>query len=233
MTDPMDHLATSLTWQEARTSGDAVGAALPVGAEGAAWLASVAGPGREVVYSGAGSSYYLAQAAAAAHRAVTGWPAIAVPPSELLLRPTTALGEAVPEDRPLVAISRSGSTSEVVELVDRSAAEGRPTIGITCRGDAPLAVRVDRAWVSPAGDEKAIVMTRSFTSMLALALRATAGAAAAGGSAKASRIAADLDGLPGLWSSTVPVVERALELATRSWLRIAVLGGGAAFGLAN
>jgi len=233
MTDPVDRLATSLTWQEARTSRDAVAAALPVGREGAAWLASVSGPGRETVYSGAGSSYYLAQTAAATHRAVTGWPAVAVPPSELLLRPASAIGRAVPEDRPLVVISRSGATSEIVRLVERSATEGRPTIGITCRGDAPMAVQADRAWISPAGDEKAIVMTRSFTSMLALILRAIAGAAATGGSDDGGRIAADLERLPGLWSSTDAVVERALELATHRWLRIVVLGGGAGLGLAN
>ena len=238
MTDLHDRLSKSVTWQEARTSASAVDAALPVGRDGGGWLASMAGDRREVIYSGAGSSYYLAMTAASAHRTVTGLPALAVPPSELLLRPTAALGRAAPGERPIVAISRSGSTSEIVNLVEMGAAQGRRTIGITCRADAPLALRADRALVSPGGDESAIVMTRSFTSMLVLALRAIAGSAvelapSADIAAAASRTAADLDRLPGIWPSTASVVERALELAAQPWLRIVVLGGGASLGLAQ
>lgn len=238
MTDLHDRLSKSVTWLEARTSDSAVEAALPVGRNAAEWLASMAGDHSEVIYSGAGSSYYLAMTVASAHRTVTGLPALAVPPSELLLRPTSAVGRDVPGERPIVAISRSGSTSEIVDLIERSSAQGRGTIGITCRANAPLALRADRAWVSPGGDEKAIVMTRSFTSMLVLALRAIAGAAVeravtADIAAVAARTAADLDSLPGIWSSTDPLVERALDLADQPWLRIVILGGGASLGLAQ
>ena len=233
MIDSPDRLRASLTWQEASTSGDAVLASLAVGRDGAGWFGSLAGPNVQVVYSGAGSSYYLALAAASAHRTLLGRPATAIPPSELLIRPEAALGRARPEDRPIIAISRSGSTSEIVRLVERSVSEGRRTTGITCRADSPLATLADRTLVSPAGDERAIVMTRSFTSMLALVLRAIAGAAAAGGVAGADRVSAALEDLPTHWASTRPAVERGFELAAQSWLRIVVLGGGAAFGLAN
>lgn len=233
MPDPTDRLTASLTWQEANTSEAAVRAAVPVGRDGARWLASLAGQDAAVVFSGAGSSYYLALAAASAHRSLLGRPATAVPPSELLIRPGSVLGRSRPQDRPIVAISRSGSTSEIVRLVERSAADGRRTIGITCRADSPLAALADRTLVSPAGDERSIVMTRSFTSMLALLLRAIAGAAAAEGIAGADRVSADLDDLPARWASARPAVEHGLALAARSWSRIVVLGGGAAFGLAN
>jgi len=238
MTELHDRLSKSVTWQEARTSASAVAAALPVGRNAAGWLASMAGDRREVIYSGAGSSYYLAMTVASTHRTVTSLPALAVPPSELLLRPASVLGHAVPGERLIVAISRSGSTSEIVDLIESSSAQGGTTIGITCRHDSPLALRADRAWVSPGGNEKAIVMTRSFTSMLVLALRAIAGAAvdlsATADAAEASvRTAADLDGLPGIWSSTDPLVERALDLAAQPWLRIVVLGGGASLGVAQ
>ena len=49
-------------------------------------------------------------------------------------------------------------------------AAGHPTIAVTCRGGSPLASLADVTLVSPAGDEAAIVMTRSFASMLALLL---------------------------------------------------------------
>ena len=238
MTNLRDRISNSVTWREARTSAAAVEAALPVGLEAAHWLASIAADGREVIYSGAGSSYYLAMTVASAHRTVTGLRALAVPPSELLLRPTSAVGRDRPGERPIVAISRSGSTSEIVELIDRSEALGRRTGGITCRADAPLGLRADPAWVSPLGDETAIVMTRSFTSMLTLGLRAIAGAAVelgvtADGVAAAARTAADLDRLPETWTITEPHVEWAIDLAAQPWLRIVVLGGGPSFGLAQ
>ena len=233
MTDLHDRLSQSVTWQEARTSGSAVDAALPVGREAGRWLASLARDSREIIFSGAGSSYYLAMTVASAHRTVTGLPALAVPPSELLLRPASAIGRDVPTE-----ISRSGSTSEIVDLIERSSQQGRATIGITCRADAPLALRAGRAWVSPGGDEKAVVMTRSFASMLALALRAIAGAAvelaaSADVVAAAARIGADLEGLPRAWSSAEPLITQALELAAQPWIRVVVLGGGPALGLAQ
>lgn len=228
-----DRVAETLTWQESATSGEAVRAALAVGRDGADWFRSLAGSDRQVVFSGAGSSYYLALTAASAYRSVLGSPAIAFPPSELLIRPRSAQGDSAAEDGPLVAISRSGSTSEIVRLVEAASRHGRGTTAITCRADSPLADLADRALVSPAGDERAIVMTRSFTSMLALLLRAISGAAADEGIAGGQGIARDLDALPGRWESTNLAVAQALELAARHWLRIVVLGGGAAFGIAN
>jgi len=115
-----------------RPHGEAVRASVPVGRAAAAWLGSLATPDAEVVYTGAGSSYYLAIAAAAAHRALIGRPAIAVPTSELLIRPGSVLGRVSPANRPIVAFSRSGSTTEVVRLIERAVADGRRTIGITC-----------------------------------------------------------------------------------------------------
>ena len=79
----------------------------------------------QVVYAGAGSSYYLAQAAAWAHRELLGTAATAAPLSELILRPTGVIGAGPAASRPLVVISRSGSTSEAVAV-----AEGGPPPGI-------------------------------------------------------------------------------------------------------
>ena len=102
-------------------------------------------------------------------------PVIAVPLSELILRPEGVLVAATGADaaagrEPVVIISRSGSTSEAVSVAERMRAAGHPTIAVTCRGGSPLASLADATLVSPAGDEAAIVMTRSFASMLALLL---------------------------------------------------------------
>ena len=87
---------------------------------------------------------------------------VATPSSELLLRPSGVLGRGAARRQPVVVVSRSGSTSEAVQVVEGMGAAGHPTIAVTCRADSPLAALADRVLLSPAGDEQAIVMTRSF-----------------------------------------------------------------------
>src|SRR5512136_52046 len=65
--------------------------------------------GAELLFIGCGSSYYIAQAAAASWVRLTGRRARAIPASELLLFPTLAL--ASPGPCQPVLISRSGHTS--------------------------------------------------------------------------------------------------------------------------
>ena len=167
-----------LTWRESSTSGVAIAAAIAA-ADGAPTAArDVLAAAERIVVTGAGSSYYLAQAAAAAARAAMHRPVFAAPLSELILRPdgvlVTAAGRGAAAREPVVIISRSGSTSEAVDVAERMRAAGHPTVAVTCRGDSPLARTADVALVSPDGDEAAIVMTRSFASMLALLLRLVA-----------------------------------------------------------
>ena len=151
-----------------------------------------------VIVTGAGSSYYLAQVTAAVGREMTGridrrdTPVGADPP-----RRPGVLGTGLAGRQPVIVISRSGSTSEAVEVAERVAAAGHLTIAVTCRANSPLAARAHRVLVSPAGDEQAIVMTRSFASMLALLLRLVAGVATD------RSLADDLDRLPERWPEAV------------------------------
>jgi glucosamine--fructose-6-phosphate aminotransferase (isomerizing) len=222
MNESEGRVAATLTWQEARTGATAVATALEAARRAPDAAIAILHHGEEVVITGAGSSLYLAQAIAWTFREATGRPAIAVPLSELLLRREGILGAGPGEHRPIVVISRSGSTTEAVAVAERAAAERSPMLAITCRGDSPLARATTLALVSTDGDEAAVVMTRSFTSMLALGLRLVARASGY------ERLAADLDILPARWPETAPVIETALELATRPWSRIVILGGGAA-----
>jgi len=125
-----------------------------------------------ILVVGCGSTHYLAQAAATGitHRARV--PARACPSSELWLFP-----EAVANDRTLlVAVSRSGATTETLYAADRfREREAKPVLAITCYPESPLAQRADLTLVAPDGQEQSIAQTRSFTSMLLLtqALSAT------------------------------------------------------------
>jgi glucosamine--fructose-6-phosphate aminotransferase (isomerizing) len=227
-----------LTWRESSTSGVAIEAAIEAVAKAPAGARELLLASERVVVTGAGSSYYLAQVVAAAMRARLDRSVIAAPLSELILRPTGVLvagrgsGHAAagagldPGHEPVIVISRSGSTSEAVTVAERMRVAGHPTIAITCRPGSPLAALADVTLVSPAGDEAAIVMTRSFASMLALLLRLVADVAGEAG------LVADFDRAGERWPEAVAAADIGRHLGRSDWSRIVVLGGGPAFGIA-
>ena len=228
----MPTLESRLVWQESLTSGDAIAAALDAARTDEARPAASKAMGvirasRRLVLTGAGSSYYLAQAAAAAAREATGRQIVAAPLSELLLRPAGVLVGGSPATEPVVIVSRSGATSEAVSVAEAMRALGHPTIAVTCRASSPLAMRADVTLVSPAGDEQAVVMTRSFASMLALLLRVLASPA------EDRSPVADLDRVAGRWPEAVAAAVVGRRLGAASWSRVVVLGGGASFGIAS
>jgi glucosamine--fructose-6-phosphate aminotransferase (isomerizing) len=117
----------------------------------------------QVIFTGCGSTYYLSLTAASAYQQMTGRTARAVPASELLLNPRTVLREKVPQL--LVAISRSGTTTETTKVAEKFKAERRgDVIGITCY-DTALVKLSDLSLVIPAGQEESVAQTRSFASM--------------------------------------------------------------------
>ena len=214
-----------LTWRESSTSGEAIAAALQAARRMPPAAREILAPAERIVFTGAGSSYYLAQAGAAAARSVMRRPVIAAPLSELILRPAGVLIGAATRE-PVVIISRSGSTSEAVSVAERMREVGHSTIAVTCRADSPLAALADVTLVSPAGDEAAIVMTRSFASMLALLLGVVA---IIGGD---ERLGADLAAVPERWSEATAAADVGRRLGATDWSRIVVLGGGPAIGIA-
>ncbi len=223
-----------LTWRESSTSGTAIAAALDAAQRLPAAARDILASAERIVITGAGSSYYLALAVAAAARSTMGRPVFASPLSELILRPDGVLTGTWRDRRaagrvglePVVIISRSGSTSEAVSVAERMRAAGHPTVAVTCRARSPLAALADVTLVSPAGDEAAIVMTRSFASMLALLL----GVVAIVGDD--DRLATDLAGLEDRWDEASSAARLGRRLGATDWSRIVILGGGPAIGIA-
>jgi glucosamine--fructose-6-phosphate aminotransferase (isomerizing) len=212
-----------LTWRESSTSGEAIAATVGAATRLPAGARDLLAAADRIVVTGAGSSYYLALAVAAGAREALGKPVMAAPLSELILRPG---GVLVGGSEPVVIISRSGSTSEAVTVAERMRAAGHPTIAVTCRAHSPLATLADVTLVSPAGDEAAIVMTRSFASMLALLLGVVA---IVGGD---DRLAEDLGRLPDRWPEAGAAAGIGRRLGKTDWSGVVVLGGGPAFGIA-
>lgn len=114
------------------------------------------------VFIGCGSSFYLAQSAAASWALLTGGNSRAFPASEIMLFP-----ELLPKGCQPVLISRSGYTSEVIEVARYLEQKLRvPTLAVTCGTATPLEKISRHVLRLAAADEKSTVMTRSFTSML-------------------------------------------------------------------
>jgi glucosamine--fructose-6-phosphate aminotransferase (isomerizing) len=117
----------------------------------------------QVLFTGCGSTYYLSLAAAALFQELTGKLARAVPGGELLFNGQTVLtgGKTL-----LVAVSRSGSTTETVRAVQQFKQQKRgPVLVVTNYGDQPLAGLADVAIVIEKGQEESVAQTRSFASM--------------------------------------------------------------------
>lgn len=213
-------------WREASTGGSALAAAVATARDASAETVERLSRSRRVVLTGAGSSLYIAQVAAGSMRTYGRLPAVSVPLSEVLLRPGAVLAGEEPSNQLVVVVSRSGTTTEALEVISAAKARGQYTLAVTCRPASPMARLADQVLAVPEGDEEAIVMTRSFVSQAALLMRL-------GARVGDPAFARDLDDLPSCWHETEPFVERAFELAALSPSRVVVLGGGAAFGLAN
>jgi glucosamine--fructose-6-phosphate aminotransferase (isomerizing) len=119
----------------------------------------------QVLFTGCGSTYYLALWAARACEQTRGSLSRAAPASDLWLFPTAWLRPGRPTL--LVAISRSGETSETLRAVDAFRASGYgDTLAITCYPDSRLARACRWVITTPAGQEQSVAQTRSFTCMM-------------------------------------------------------------------
>jgi len=124
----------------------------------------IASPGAEWMFVGCGTSYYLAQAAAACFNSLN-LPARAVTASDLLMYPALTLHAG--RDYIPVVISRSGRTSEAVRAAQMLEKDHNlRTISITCADGQPLERSCSVTLKLLDADEQSMVMTRSFTSML-------------------------------------------------------------------
>lgn len=176
------------------------------------------------VFVGCGTSYYLAQAAAASFVELLGAPASAAPASEILLRPELVFPRGVKGYFP-VLISRSGHTSEVLQVADYFIAQGREFLAVTCDGQE-LAQTTDYLMRLNVV-EHSTVMTSSFTSML-LGLQYLAARTAGN-----EQFIKDLNSLPlrlrGLLDRYASTVE---SFARHNWENFAFLGQGPLFPIA-
>jgi glucosamine--fructose-6-phosphate aminotransferase (isomerizing) len=121
-----------------------------------------AGDYDHVLFTGCGSTYYLSLAAAALYQELTGCPARAIPAGELVLNAKTVLTD---QKTLLVAVSRSGTTSETLKAVENFKAQKRGEVMVISNYDRALSGLANANIVIPKGQELSVAQTRSFASM--------------------------------------------------------------------
>lgn len=141
--------------------------------------------GERVALVGCGTSWFIAMSGAVVREQAGHGTTDAFAGSEFPLGRTY--------DR-VVAISRSGTTTEIIELL--GALRGTPTTLLTAVPDSPAAALATDVVALPFADERSVVQTRFATSALSL-LRAAAGHDLEAVAADAERaLEVDLDALP-------------------------------------
>ena len=151
--------------------GEAIDAALAVARSAPDDIVDAIAGGRRIVVTGAGSSYYVAQVAASTMRQVGHLPAVAVPLSDVLLRPGDVFAPGSAVDQPVIVVSRSGSTTEAVDSARVVRERHGYALAVTCRPGSPMAAIASDALAIPEANEESIVMTRSFAAMVTLLMR--------------------------------------------------------------
>jgi fructoselysine-6-P-deglycase FrlB-like protein len=115
------------------------------------------GAGERVAITGCGTSWHVAAAIAAAREAAGQGETDAFPASELPRRPYDAV----------VAVSRSGTTTEVLDALRRTPSSVRK-IGITAAPATPIRDAADHLLVLDYADEESFVQTRFATTVLTI-----------------------------------------------------------------
>lgn len=179
---------------------------------------------RQVIFTGCGSTHYLAMAAASLLQTRAGVLARAVPASELLLHPESLYVADTPTL--LVTVSRSAATTETVQAARLFKQRYGPHIlTLSCYDDKPLNQETALTLAATAGQEESIAQTRSFSSMLVLAEGLAS--VISGQSIQAERFAADT-------AATIDEARRFAEGYSdpERYNQYFYLGSGALYGLA-
>ena len=168
------------------------------------------------LYIGCGSTAHLARTLAFAHRQRLPTFAWAETASEVWLSPDPRSLRA----RTVVAISRSGETTETIEACRRAGGLGSTLMAVTANSNSPLNEVCTESVAVDFASEESVVQTRSFTSMLLATLAAQL--TAAGRDATTAFAGVGETGAAAI-NAAPPVTEQLADLSLES---VFVLGSG-------
>lgn len=122
----------------------------------------------QVLFTGCGSTYYLSIAAASLYQELTGSTARAISGGELLLNPQIIFQNTnidIENKILLIAISRSGTTTETLRAVQNFKKQKRGDVLVIGNYYKELSNYADYKIIIPKGQEESVAQTRSFASM--------------------------------------------------------------------
>ncbi|HUQ44038.1 MAG TPA: SIS domain-containing protein [Candidatus Limnocylindria bacterium] len=122
----------------------------------------------------------------------------------------------------VIAISQSGTSPDIVAVVDEARRQGAPSVAITNDASSPLAAAADHVLPLEAGPELAVAATKTYTAQLLAIAALSTGFDATG------RRDPDLDAVPGAIAAALATDDRAHDLAAAhaGAARAIVLGRG-------
>lgn len=151
------------TYTEIKTQTEAWKNALAVTVEQAVEIKKLTDQYDQVIFTGCGSTYYLSLAGSSLFQNLTRKTARAVPASELLFNTSTVVNTG--SRNLLVAVSRSGTTTETLRAVEMFKRERHGEVIVISNYDTSMSQLADLKIVIPEGQEKSVAQTRSFASM--------------------------------------------------------------------
>lgn len=175
---------------------------------------------RPLAIIGCGTSYNLALSVAAAANAA-GTRATAVPGNEWLRRPQNYIPDW--HEALVVALSRSGESTETVAAARMSRNKGLDVVGITCDDRSSLAGLATTLLYAPTDPVEGIVMTTSASLMLLMGLNYVGAPVDVGAAVTGARQLADAIDIEA--SSLIRNVRHLVYLGAGSAYGIAVEGG--------
>jgi len=151
------------TYTEIKTQTEAWKEAVAVTVEQAEEIRKLTDRYEQVIFTGCGSTYYLSLAGSALFQTLTNKSARAVPASELMFNTSGVINKG--SRNLLVAVSRSGTTTETLRAVEMFKREQLGEVIVISNYDTSMSQLADLKIIIPAGQEKSVAQTRSFASM--------------------------------------------------------------------
>ncbi|NQX71382.1 SIS domain-containing protein [Paenibacillus alba] len=182
---------------------------------------------QSVTFIGCGSSYCLSESAAFSFRLRTGLPSSALAGGDLMLNPERY--RALLAGTLLIAPSRSGSTSEIVEAVRLiQQASPIPVLALSCVTNSPLSQQADFSLELPWAFDHSVCQTRTVTNLY------TANLLLAAFLSNDEAVIADIQTAIQQGEAFMTRVEQDIRTtADFSWTNAVVLADGELYGLAS
>jgi len=151
------------TYTEIKTQTEAWKEAVAVTVEQTEEIRKLTDRYEQVIFTGCGSTYYLSLAGSALFQTLTNKSARAVPASELMFNTSGVINKG--SRNLLVAVSRSGTTTETLRAVEMFKREQLGEVIVISNYDTSMSQLADLKIIIPTGQEKSVAQTRSFASM--------------------------------------------------------------------